>query len=182
MKIITKEFIFDHLERSDVKKIHTHTSNYSNIGTYWTTHIRHRTYWEKRWDETGLWNDDFGMLGIYNHSNKMIGIIWFFQGLKYCEGLEIGWNFFDKPTGDFLNKVVRVFVAYLFSTYNIPRIQCNTLISDVSKMDDFLEYTDFVHEGTMRKAMYVRSNLVDLQLFSVLTEKYKTLEDELKLI
>ena len=182
MNITTKNFTFNHLEKSDLKIIHSYTSNYSNISEYWTTHIRHLTYWEKKWDKTGLWDDDFGMLSIKDNKKKIIGIIWYFKGIKYCEGLEMGWNFFKKPEKKIFFKTVRAFIAYLFSTFNIPRIQSNTLIPDIVRMKDFLNYTGFVHEGTMRKAMYVRSKLIDLQLFSVLSKDYKSLKEELDFI
>lgn len=183
MRIVTPFFSFEQLQRSDVGHIHSLTSDYRNISPYWTTHIRHINYWENKWDASGLWDDTYGMLKIVGlEENQLLGVIWFFKGLSYCEGLEIGWNAFYKIEKGVLGKIVRIFNAYLFSTYNIPRIQCNTSIASMTQNQTFLDTTSFVCEGCMRKAMYVRGELVDLHLFSVLKDDYRPLDEELALL
>ena len=117
-----------------------------------------------------------------NEKEELLGVIWFFRGLPYIEGLEIGWNFFQKVEKELLGNIVRLFNAYLFSTYNIPRVQCNTSLASVSNNQTFLDRTNFVHEGIMRKAMYIRGELVDLHLFSALKEDYASFEKELSLL
>ena len=174
MKFETKNLRLRPLEREDLEIIHNHTSSYTHVSSHFTTKIRSRNYWEKRWDNSGLWDDSYGMLLMETQESDIpFGVIWFFHSLPYAEGLEIGFNYFhpDVSYRDHLTDAVNIFTAYLFETYPIPRIQFNTLVGVSSKSTEiFSERTGFVHEGTMRKAMFVRGELRDLQLFSLLRD------------
>jgi len=181
MRLECKSLILRPLEMSDIEKIHSMSSNYSNIAPYFTTKIRSKKYWQKRFEETGLWDDNYGMLMIVDKSEQLdIGVIWFFHSLPYAEGYEIGFNFFDpeKKKRNFIAIAMKLFSAYLFETYNINRIQCNTLANLKSEnFDKFKKSVGFTYEGTMREAMYVRGKLVDLQLFSILRSECQSLDE-----
>ena len=181
MRLESRTLLFTQLSIEDLQYIHTFTSDYQSIAPYFTTKIRSQVYWETRFKKTGLWDDDYGMLLITSKSDQeKIGVIWFFRSLPYAEGYEIGFNFFNPATKDrtHISSAMRIFSAYLFETYNIPRIQCNTLAKLSSEnFDKFREEVGFVYEGTMRNAMFIRGELVDLQLFSMLREESRPLGD-----
>lgn len=180
MNIDGKNILLRQLARNDIAEIHSKASQYEGISKYFTTKIRTRQYWEKRFDETGLWDESYGMLKIIaKEDSELIGVIWYFRSLPYAEGLEIGFNIFgqSKRGRGLIAEVVKIFTAYLFYTYPIPRIQFNTLV-DISE-DKHLAYAralNFTYEGAMRKAMFIRGKYVDLQLFSALREEYPSLD------
>ena len=172
------------LAREDIAEIHAKTSQYENISKYFTTKIRSRQYWEKRFEDSGLWDETYGMLKILTHPEaELIGVVWHFRSLPYAEGLEIGFNIFDQSQRGrgLIAEVVKIFTAYLFYTYPLPRIQFNTLV-DIAD-DRHMEYAKkigYTHEGTMRKAMFIRGKYIDLQLFSALREEYPSLQTVLE--
>ena len=181
MRLESKTLLLAPLQFDDLAYIHKFTSDYSNVAPYFTTQIRSRVYWEDRYKRTGLWDDDYGMLLITSKKDdRRIGVIWFFRSLPYAEGYEIGFNFFDPISKDrkSIAAAMQIFAAYLFETYNIPRIQCNTLAKLSSdNFDKFRESVGFTYEGTMRSAMFIRGKLVDLQLFSMLRQECKSLDE-----
>lgn len=183
MNIDGKKILLRQLAKEDIAEIHKRASQFENLSKYFTTKIRTRQYWEKRFDETGLWDDAYGMLKILSKpGEELIGVVWFFHSLSYAEGVEIGFNLFDQSQRGrgLIEEVVKIFTAYLFYTYPIPRVQFNTLV-DITE-GKHLEYArkiGYVHEGTMRKAMFIRGKYVDLQLFSALREEYPSLDDVL---
>lgn len=180
MNINGKKILLRQIAREDIAEIHKKTSQYENIARYFTTKIRTKQYWEKRFDDTGLWDETYGMLKILTQPEaELIGVVWYFRSLPYAEGFEIGFNIFDQSQRGrgLIVEVVRIFSAYLFHSYPIPRIQFNTLV-DIAN-NKHLEYArmlGYTHEGTMRKAMFIRGSYVDLQLFSALREEYPSLD------
>ena len=180
MKIKTDLLILNPIEKEDIEIIHSYTSDYSQISPFYTTYLRSKNYWLDRYSKTGLWDDDYGMLKILNAlDEKFIGVIWYFRGLPYAEGFELGFNIFNKKNRSkgYAAEALEVFSSYLFSTYNIRRLQCNTLLAnDHPSIKILTERTGFEYEGTMRKAMYIRGEFIDLSLFSILKEDAKPLD------
>lgn len=180
MLLTTNDLVLRPIDKSDLDDIHSHTSDYRHVSKYFTTKIRSKQHWLERWERTGLWDDNYGMLAIVEKKTSTIfGVIWFFHSLPYAEGLEIGFNIFiqDKRAKGLVTKATKIFSAYLFDAYNINRIQCNTLVDRSSPgIESFASDTGFVYEGTMRKAMFIRGQLIDLQLFSLLRDECEPLD------
>ena len=184
MKLTSEKITLAPLELQDIELIHYSSSDYAKISPFFTTYIRSKNYWEKRFNDTGLWDDDYGMLKIINNSdNKLIGVIWFFKGLPYASGKEIGFNIFDKEerSRGFATEALEIFASYIFDTFDLNRLQCNTLLpSDHPSIKNIAERTNFIYEGTMRKAMFIRGKYIDLNLFSLLREDSKPLNELVK--
>ncbi len=163
----------------DIDQIHSKTSEYNQIGNSFSTKIRSKDYWIKKYNTNGLWDDDFGMLKINDiNDNDLIGVIWYFMSMHYVEGFEIGFNIFNssKREKGFAAEALNIFSSYLFSAYNIPRLQCNTYLPiEHPSIKTLTAKTGYSYEGTMRKAVYIRGKLVDLHLFSLLKENSKEL-------
>lgn len=184
MKIIGKSILLRQVEKEDLASIHDMSTSYKDLSGYFTTYVRARSYWIKRFEQTGLWDDNYGMLAICDKdSSEILGIIYYFKH-SYVTGYEISVTILNQNIRgkNIITEAVRIFSAYLFCTYNIPRIQFNTLV-DIKKNNGHIKYASdigYTYEGTMRKAQFVRGQLVDLQLFSTLREEYPTLNEILK--
>jgi len=116
-------------------------------------------------------------------SSAILGIIYYFKH-SYVIGYEISVTILKQNIRgkNIITEAVRIFSAYLFCTYSIPRIQFNTLV-DITKNRGHLKYASdigYTYEGTMRKAQFIRGKLVDSQLFSTLREEYPSLDEILK--
>ncbi len=184
MTIEGKNIILRQLDREDLSVIHSKSTSYKDVSGYFTTYVRAKNYWLKRFDETGLWDDNYGMMAICDKKTlNIVGVIYYFKH-SYVVGYEISITILDQEIrGKWINtEAIRIFTAYLFATYNIPRIQFNTL-ADITKDKGHLKFSDdigYTYEGTMRKAQFIRGTLVDSQLFSTLREEYDSLDKILK--
>ena len=177
--------ILSPIEEQDIDYIHSFTSDYEKISPIFCTHIRSKIYWKKKFQDTGSWDDDFGMLKMIDKKNKnLFGVIWFFKGIPYADGYEIGFNIFNNLNKN--KKIIEdgliIFSSYLFETFNINRLCCNTHhdMSESSKKS-FAERTGYVFEGKMRKAIFIRGRLKDYYLYSILREESMSLNDALKI-
>ncbi len=179
MKIKSENLLLSQISINDIDKIHSKTSDYQQIGNSFSTRIRSKDYWMKKYNTNGLWDDDYGMLKINDVEDKeLIGVIWYFVSMPYVEGFEIGFNIFNssKREKGFAAEALNLFSNYLFSAYNINRLQCNTYLPiDHPSIKSLTEKTGYLYEGTMRKAVYIRGKLIDLHLFSLLKENSKDL-------
>ncbi len=178
MKLKAKKITLMPIEKEDIEIIHLSTSDYSQISPYFPTIIKSKSYWIRKHSENGLWNDEKGMLKVIDNANDTIaGLIWFFKGLPYAEGCEIAFNLYNKNQEKGLAvEAINVFSSYLFETYNLNRIQANTVIpKDHPSIRNITSQTGYVYEGTMRKAMFIRGKIIDLHLFSLLREDSKPL-------
>ena len=179
MKISGKKIILRQLKIDDLDIIHNKATDYTNISKYFTTFVRSKEYWLKRFEANGLWDENYGMLAIcLKESEEIVALIYYFKH-RYVIGLEISFTFLDQNIrGTRVNtEAIRIFTSYLFETYYIPRIQFNTLLQnvDTKKIKEYAKMIGFTYEGTMRKALYIRGDLVDVQLFSALREEYNFL-------
>ena len=180
MKLSSKNLLFHPIEIDDIDIIHSKTSNYEEVGMFFTTKIKSKSHWIKQFEKSGLWDDNYGMLKILDKKNhELIGVIWYFKSLHYVEGYEIAFNIFNsaKREKGYAAESVNIFSSYLFNAYNINRIQCNTWLPiSHPSIEGFKKTTGNKFEGTMRKACYIRGELIDLNLFSLLKEESKKLE------
>tara|TARA_B100000579_G_scaffold430871_1_gene445009 strand:+ start:984 stop:1535 length:552 start_codon:yes stop_codon:yes gene_type:complete len=179
MNIYSKNLSLSQIDIKDIDEIHSQTSEYKQIGHLFSTKIRSKDYWLKKYKENGLWGDDYGMLKINDMSDgDLIGVIWYFVSMPYVEGFEIGFNIFNslKREKGFATEALNIFSSYLFNAYNINRLQCNTYLPiNNPSIKTLTEKTGYVYEGSMRKAVYIRGELIDLHLFSLLRENSKKL-------
>ena len=181
MQIQSKVISLSNIEIKDLDEIHSITSDYKHIGPLFSTKIRSKDYWIKKYNSNGLWDQNYGMLKINDIvDNELVGVIWYFKSMPYVEGYEIGFNIFNssKREKGFATEALNLFSSYLFNAYNINRLQCNTYLPiDHPSINSLTKKTGYLFEGTMRKAVYIRGKLIDLNLFSLLKENAKDIND-----
>jgi [ribosomal protein S5]-alanine N-acetyltransferase len=157
------------IQREDIQQINTFTGNIESIGEYFTTIVRHEHYWLQCFDKTGLWEEDKGTLIVTDTNGIPVGLLWFFKGLEYINGFEVGYNIFNP---EFRNKgicteALFLFSAYLFDVHLIARLQCNALEENKASRR-VAEKCGYIYEGMMREAIFIRGSLHNLALFSLL--------------
>ena len=72
----------------------------------------------------------------------------------------------------FCTEAVKLFVDFLFLLQTIQRIQATTDNRNKASQR-VLEKSGFAKEGTMRKALFMKGDYVDITLFSILREEWK---------
>jgi len=87
--------------------------------------------------------------------------------------LEIGYSLVPSERGKgYGTEAVRIMVDYLFLSKSIERIQAQTDARNVASQK-VLEKAGFKKEGTMRKYLFIRGQLRDGCLYSILREEWK---------
>jgi RimJ/RimL family protein N-acetyltransferase len=87
--------------------------------------------------------------------------------------LEIGSFLLPNERGKgYTSEAVAIMVDYLFLSKNTMRIQATTDTRNLSSQK-VLEKTGFKKEGTLRKYVFIRGELRDAHLYSILREEWK---------
>jgi RimJ/RimL family protein N-acetyltransferase len=87
--------------------------------------------------------------------------------------LEIGYFMVPTERGKgYCTEASNIMVDYLFLSKNIERIQAQTDVRNVGSQK-VLEKAGFKMEGTIRKAFFLRGQLRDSILYSILKEEWR---------
>ena len=87
--------------------------------------------------------------------------------------LEIGYSLVPSERGKgYCTEAVRIMVDYLFLSRNLMRIQACTDTRNLASQK-VLEKAGFKKEGTMRKYLFLRGELRDACMYSILREAWK---------
>lgn len=87
--------------------------------------------------------------------------------------LEIGYYMIlsERKKG-YCTEAVKLFIDFLFLLQAVQRIQAAT--DDRNQVSQkVLENAGFTKEGTMRKALFMKGEYVDISLFSILRDEWK---------
>jgi len=110
---------------------------------------------------------------IEKKDGTRIGWISHYIGSQNFGWMEIGYALIPSERGKgYGAEATQIMVDYLFLTKDIVRIQAVTNVRNVSSQR-ILEKSGFKREGTLRKALYVRSEWADGYLYSILREEWK---------
>ena len=105
---------------------------------------------------------------------RRIGYIWHFNVIHPAGNqLEIGYFMVPTERGKgYCTEAVNIMVDYLFLSKNIERIQAQTDVKNVGSQK-VLKKAGFRIEGTIRKPFFLRGQLRDTYLYSILREEWK---------
>lgn len=119
-------------------------------------------------------SEDQQIFIIEKKDGTKIGIIFYFivKGGPY-NLLEIGYlmDISERKKG-FCTEAVKVFVDFLFLSKDIQRIQATTDIRNRASQR-VLEKAGFTQEGVIRKGLFMKGEIVDLSLFSIIRDDWK---------
>ena len=122
-------------------------------------------YGEKKFEETEFF--------IERKDGRRIGYIWHFNVIHPAGNLvEIGYSMVPTERGKgYCTEAVNIIVDYLFLSKNIERIQAQTDLKNVGSRK-VLEKVGFKMEGSIRKPFFLRGQLRDTYLYSILREEW----------
>jgi ribosomal-protein-alanine N-acetyltransferase len=111
---------------------------------------------------------------IEKKDGSKIGFITHFYVLHVAgKQLEIGYSLVPSERGKgYCTEAVRIMIDYLFLSREAMRIQACTDTRNLASLK-VLEKTGFKKEGTMRKYLFIRGELRDAFLYSILREEWK---------
>ena len=112
---------------------------------------------------------------IEKKDKTRIGIIFLFmvKGSPY-NLLEIGYmmEISERKKG-FCTEAVKLFIDYLFLSTHLERVQATTDKRNIASQK-VLEKCGFTKEGTMRKPLFMNGEFIDVSLFSILRDDWKS--------
>jgi RimJ/RimL family protein N-acetyltransferase len=125
-----------------------------------------KNYGEKKFEETDFF--------IEGKDGRRIGGMWHFNVIHPAGNqLEIGYFMVPTERGKgYCTEASNIMVDYLFLSKNIERIQAQTDVRNVGSQK-VLEKAGFKMEGTIRKAFFLRGQLRDSILYSILKEEWR---------
>jgi RimJ/RimL family protein N-acetyltransferase len=169
------------VRESDLEHLYDVLCDTQNRGAYDTLGILSEPMFKKDFREGGFWQDNRGTMLILDKEDSIVGSISFFKSIPYFNGFEVGFVIHkpqDRGKG-YTTQATNIFVAYLFETKEINRLQATTLPENTPSIR-VLEKCGFTFEGKARKAMFHKGEYKDVNIYSLLRNESKKLEDLLK--
>jgi RimJ/RimL family protein N-acetyltransferase len=111
---------------------------------------------------------------IEKKDGSKIGFVAHFYVLHIAgRQLEIGYSLLPSERGKgYCTEAIKIMMDYLFLSKDVARIQAHTDPRNVASQK-VLEKVGFKKEGTLRKNFFVRGELRDAYLYSILREEWK---------
>jgi len=158
------------MEKEDVPQFAEWINKPEVFGEYNPLHQMSRTEAEKMLDNPLELKPFF----IEKKDGSKIGFVAHFHVLHVAGKLsEIGYSLVPSERGKgYCTEAVRIMVDYLFLSRDTMRIQACTDTRNLASQK-VLEKAGFKKEGTMRKYFFIRGDLRDAYLYSILREEWK---------
>jgi RimJ/RimL family protein N-acetyltransferase len=141
------------------------------LGEYNSLRQISRTEIEKRHDERKFEQTEFL---VERKDGGKVGYIWHFA-LVHPAGkmLEIGYFLDPSERGKgYCTEAVKIILDYLFLSRDTARVQATADVRNVASQK-VLEKAGFKREGTLRRLFFIRGELRDAYLYSILREEWK---------
>jgi ribosomal-protein-alanine N-acetyltransferase len=145
---------------------------------YWPISMTSERLVRDRFDKSGYWSNEYSVLLITDHEDRPLGYVGFFPGAPYQNTREIGYRLFktaDHGQG-YVTEAVSLTVAYLFANRPVDRIQAAVVVGNVASRR-VLEKVGFKKEGTLRRVVFVRGENLDMELYSILRDEARPLDE-----
>lgn len=166
------------LREDDLHLIWRLANDVNAKGAYWPAEIYTEVELQQKFKEHGLWQETAGtMLMVDAQSERLLGELYYFKGLLYQAGLEVGYRLYrpeDRGKG-YMTEALQLFVAFLFASRPLPRLQLNVLKGNGASRA-VAERCGFRYDGTLRQAVFHMGTYLDLEMFSLLRAEAPALE------
>jgi ribosomal-protein-alanine N-acetyltransferase len=158
------------MEKEDLPLLAEWFSKPEVFGEYNPLHQMSRTDAEKIFESP----NELKPFLIEKKDGSKIGFVVHFHVLHIAgKQLEIGYSLVPSARGKgYCTEAVEIMVDYLFLSRETMRIQACTDTRNLASQK-VLEKVGFKKEGTMRKYIFVRGELRDAYLYSILREEWK---------
>jgi RimJ/RimL family protein N-acetyltransferase len=159
------------MEKEDLPLFAEWLNNPEFLGEYNPLRQASRTEIEKNYEEKKL---ELGQFIIEKKDGTKIGYIWHFS-MVHPAGklLEIGYFLAPNERGKgYCTEAINIIIDYLFLSKDTTRVQATTDTRNLASQKA-LEKAGFKKEGTMRKYFFIRGELRDACLYSIIREEWK---------
>lgn len=160
----------------DLKEVFELSADFDDMGDHWPCDFMSEFKLEKAYRENGFMAEDNGGLLITDGSERILGQIFFFKGIPYGSGYEIGYRIF-KPADmgkGYASEALSLIVGYLFSRKSCDRIQATTIMGNEASQR-VIEKNGFKLEGVLRKALFHRGENRDIRMNSITRDEWEAL-------
>jgi RimJ/RimL family protein N-acetyltransferase len=159
------------VEPEDIPILSDWLNNIEYQGQYTPLHQKSKNEWMKHFNDI---SEDHKEFVIEKKDGTKIGLIIYYivQGGSY-RFLEIGYSItISERKKGYCTEAVRIFTDFLFLSHAIERIQATADSRNIASQK-VLEKAGFTKEGTLRKAVFIKGNYIDISLFSILRDEWK---------
>jgi len=168
-----KKVLLRNVEREDLNTMLSYENDILQRGQWVGLNLTASNSMEKRFEKDGYWRNDTGALLIIDkEDNQIAGVVGFFVSISYFEGYEIGFKIYDpnRRNKGLMTEALSLFSSYIFYIKQIERLQALSTVGN-NAARKVLEKCNFIHEGTLRRAIFHGGILHDLDIFSLLREE-----------
>ena len=160
----------------DLAEVFELARDFDDMGDFWPCDFMSEFKLEKSFREDGCFGENSGGLLITTPEGRIVGQIFFFKGVPYGSGYEIGYRIF-KPADmgkGYATDALGLLVGYLFDRKSCDRIQATTVHGNEGSQR-VIEKCGFRKEGILRKAVFHKGRNRDLQMNSITRDEWETL-------
>jgi RimJ/RimL family protein N-acetyltransferase len=159
------------IEPEDIPIVSDWLNNIEYQGQYTPMHQKSKKEWMNHFSNI---SEDHKEFVIEKKDGTKIGLIIYFmvQGGPY-RFLEIGYSItIPERKKGYCTEAVKILIDFLFLSQAIERIQATADSRNIASQK-VLEKAGFTKEGTLRKAVFIKGNYIDISLFSMLRDAWK---------
>jgi len=168
------------VKESDFGIVTEYLGDIKNRGDYENFDFTSEVSLRKQYNDSGFWSEDFGVLQIVDKEDSLLGFISYFKPFTRPTraGLEVGYAIYKSENfgKGHTTEAVSLFVAFLFETKAVNRIQATTHPENKASQR-VLEKCGFKFEGLLRQAYINRGQVIDSNLYSIIRSECPALAD-----
>ncbi len=165
---------------SDIRTVHELSEDFDDMGDFWPCDFMSLRKLEKHYQESGCFDEHSGNLLVTSlDDSRILGQIFFFKGIPYGTGYEIGYRIYkprDMGKG-YVSEALRLLVGYLFSRKPCERIQATAIKGNQASLK-VMEKCGFQREGILRKALFHHGRNMDLVMNSITRAEWEGSDPE----
>ncbi len=161
------------VRESDIERMYDIHVDIANRGEFWPLDVTSEPAFRREFQESGFWTKDSGLLLIVDDTGQLLGDIGFFRPVpQYFDALEIYYRVYDHAQRGkgVTSEALNLLVGYLFDARRVNRIQLGIDTENLASRR-VAEKCGFTHEGTARKAQFLRGEHHDIEIYSILRDE-----------
>ncbi len=173
-----KKVILRLFKETDLHKYIEETENVLATGEFLFVAPPSLSELRKSFNENNLWGQNMGRFLITDLEDNLLGSITYFKPTFYIEGYELSYKIFNEKNRNkgYMTEALNLMTSFMFSWKNIVRLQILVPENNIASWK-IAEKCGYGFEGIMRKSVYIKGNLHDLKMYSILKDESKSIDE-----